>query len=704
MSGGGGAAAVVAGPAFGEAAHLIALLREAAASRRRARQVHGQAILRGLAAVPRLYAALVGAYANGGAADDEGLMLLAAAVAPPSATARLVAYTTLVSHFSRRRRQPLKALALFSDLRRWGLRPNQFTFSAVFPACAAVGAVAAGEQVHSLAVKQGLHLDLFTGSAAVDMYAKCGAVDLAGKLFGEIPHRSAVTWNALLVGLVHNQRHAQAQGFFRKMMAEGSVVPDEVSFSSALCACAAAGGDAAYGRQVHAVVIKLGADSAAYVSNALVDMYGKCGSLAEAEGVFGGATTRDAVAWNALSMAWLRRACFEEAGGCFRAMAREGGVSPDEASLSTALHAAAALAAPPLGASLHGQALRRGLAGDPSVGGCLITMYARCGDLDAAAGAFGDAAEEGRRSAVAWTSMIDACRQHGRARRAVALFEEMLAEDLQPDYVTFVCVLSACSHGGLVDEGLELFHRMSQAHAIAPGQEHYSCMVDLLGRAGRLAEARAVVEEMPIEPDASVWGALLGAYRCYGELEMAEEVAQRLFEIEPENPGNYVILSGMYRRRGMAEAAEEVRRMMGLRGVRKETSCSWIDFGGSTHVFKVRDRSHPRREEIYRMLALLRDLVGKRRKEGEEDDEDDGDGEDDENNLWGHSERIALAFGLVSLPEEAPMRIKKNLRTCGDCHEVFKSASEIFRRVIVLRDTNRFHHFAAGFCSCGDYW
>ncbi|CAA6662226.1 unnamed protein product [Spirodela intermedia] len=509
-SGGGCGAAVVAGPALGGAAHLISLLRKAGASRRRAQQVHGQAVLRGLAAVPRLYAALVGAYANGGAADDEGLMLLAAAVAPPSATARLIAYTTLVAHFSRRRCQPLKALALFSDLRRGGLRPNQFTFSAVFPACAAVGAVAAGEQVHALALKQGLHLDLFAGSAAVDMYAKCGAVDLAGKLFGEIPHRSAVTWNALLVGLVHNQRHAQAQAFFREMMAEGgSVVPDEVSFSSALCACAAGAAGAAYGQQVHAVVVKLGADSAVYVSNALVDMYGKRGYIAEAEGVFGGAATRDAVAWNALAMAWLRRACFEEAGSCFRAMAREGGVSPDEASLSTALHAAAALAVPPLGASLHGQALRLGLASDPSVGSSLITMYARCGDLGAAAGAFGDL-ERHRRSAVAWTSMIDACRQHGRARRAVELFEEMVAEGLQPDYVTFVCVLSACSHGGLVDEGLGLFHRMWEAHAIAPGQEHYSCIVDLLGRAGRLAEARAVAEEMPIEPDASVWGALLG--------------------------------------------------------------------------------------------------------------------------------------------------------------------------------------------------
>ena len=269
-----------------------------------------------------------------------------------------------------------------------------------------------------------------------------------------------------------------------------------------------------------------------------------------------------------------------------------------------------------------------------------------------------------------------------------------MALGLQADHSTFVSVLSACSHGGLVEKGLEIFRRIAY-----PQKEHYACVVDMLGRAGKIAEARAFLAAIPpaMAEDASIWGAILAASSSLGDMATGVEAARRLFEIEPGNSGNYVILSNMYRRAGKEEEAEEVRREMGMRRVRKETSCSWIDVpGGGTEVFRVREREHGRSPEIYRTLAALRALVRKRRKTEMEEEEKE--------KAWGHSERIALAFGLASLPKEVPLRIKKNLRTCGDCHEVFKAVSELFKRVIFLRDTNRFHRFEAGACSCGDFW
>uniref|UniRef100_A0A1D1Z3F0 Pentatricopeptide repeat-containing protein At2g22070 n=1 Tax=Anthurium amnicola TaxID=1678845 RepID=A0A1D1Z3F0_9ARAE len=417
--------------------------------------------------------------------------------------------------------------------------------------------------------------------------------------------------------------------------------------------------------------------------------------------LFGRATNRDVVTWNVITMGWVQNGMFEEACTCFWAMRREGTL-PDEASFSTALHASAGSGALGRGVSIHDQIIKAGFMNNPCVGSSLITMYAKCGDVDDAHRVFQEM--EGFRNVVSWTAMIDAYQQHGRGSQVIELFDKMLGEGLVPDYITYVCVLSACSHGGLVDEGFKYFNLMSEAHGMTPGYEHFACIVDMLGRAGCLSEARAFIDEMPLEPDASIWGALLGACRNYGNLEMGKEAAYKLFEMEPHNSGNYVLLFNMYTRHGKLEEAEEVRRLMGLHMVRKETSCSWIDVKNRTHVFKVHDRSHDRTDEIYRMLGTLEDLVKKKGYVAEAQSRIDGVEEYREHNLWYHSERLALAFGLISLPPDAPIRIKKNLRTCGDCHTVMKSVSEIFKRVIVVRDTNRFHQFTNGSCSCGDYW
>ncbi|OVA13506.1 Pentatricopeptide repeat [Macleaya cordata] len=584
-------------------------------------------------------------------------------------------------------------------MRNTGIHPNHFTFSAILPACANTMIISHGEQIHSLILKHGFQSDVFVGSAMVDMYAKCSNMDSAKNVFDEMPERNLVSWNSLIVGFSQNKLYEQAIGVFREVFKEMTISPDQVSFSSALSACANMD-KVCFGRQVHGVVVKHGLIDLAYVKNSLVDMYTKCGCFEDAIKLFTTIADKDVVTWNVMAMGWAQNDCFEEACNYFWVMRSEG-ILPDEASLSTVLHASASLAALDQGTLIHNQIIKSGFMWNSCVGSSLITMYAKCGSLSNAGRVFEEIED---RNVVCWTAMIAACQQHGCGDQVIELFEQMLGIGIKPDYITFVCVLSACSHTGRVEEGLQYYNSMNRVHGMKPGSEHYACMVDMLGRAGRLDEAKMFIESMPADPDPSVWGALLGACRKYGNLEMGREVAERLFEIEPNNPGNYVLLSNIYTRYGMLEEANEVRKMMGLNGVRKEPGCSWIDIKNTTYVFTVQDKSHPWTDKIYEMLGKLAELVKKRGYVAETEFAVNDIEEYKEKSLWYHSEKLALAFGLLALPVGAPIRIKKNLRTCGDCHTVMKFASEIFNREIVVRDINRFHRFSAGLCSCGDYW
>ena len=582
---------------------------------------------------------------------------------------------------------------------RTGIYPNHFTFSAILPACADTMIISHGEQVHSLVHKHGFESDIFVGSAMIDMYAKCMKMDSAKMVFDGMPDRNLVSWNALIVGFSQNKVYDRAIVVFREVLKDRLIVPDQVSFSSVLSACANMG-NLCFGRQVHGIAVKHGLISLAYVKNSLVDMYSKCGSFKEAVMLFRTIADRDVVTWNVVAMGCAQNDCFEEAYNYFCVMRNEG-ILPDEASLSTVLHACANLASLDLGALIHNHIIKSGFMRNSCVGSSLITMYAKCGSLVDATRVFEEIED---RNVVCWTAMIAACQQHGCGDQVIELFEKMLSMGIKPDYITLVCVLSACSHTGRVEEGYKYFDSLSSVHGIQPGSEHYACMVDMLGRAGRLDEAKMFIKSMPVDPDPSVWGALLGACRKFGNLEMGIEVAEKLFEIEPNNPGNYVLLSNIYTRYGRSDEANEIRKRMGMNRVRKEPGCSWIDIKNTTYVFTVHDRSHPLTENIYEMLEKIAELVKQKGYVAETQFAVNDIEEYKEQSLWHHSEKLALAFGLLSLPAGAPIRIKKNLRTCGDCHTVMKFVSEIFDREIVVRDINRFHRFSGGECSCGDYW
>ncbi|URE44969.1 PPR repeat [Musa troglodytarum] len=664
-----------------------------ASNPRHATQIHSHLITTNSLPIPLLHTQLINLYAKCGQLEQAVLTFRTT-----QHCSNVVTWTSLITHLSHSHR-PLEALSLFAQLKRSGPSPNPHTFSAVLPACAEAGSPATGRQVHALAHKHGVASDVYVASALADMYAKCGDMGDSQRVFDEMTQRNLVSWNALIVGFVRNKMYHGATEAFRELLADQALSPDQVSFSSVLSACANGGG-IDFGRGVHGHAVKLGmASTLDYVRNSLIDMYSKCGCLDEAMKLFDSCSDRDVVTWNVMMMGWIESDRMENACNCFRAMIREG-ISPDEASFSTVLHALARLASWGQGAAIHTLVVKTGFASNRCVGSSLISMYAKCGSLDDAYRSFEEA--EDRTNVVAWTAMITAFQQHGHGDDVIQLFEQMLREGVEPDYITFVSVLSACSHNGLVDQGFKYFYSMSPK--VTPGSEHYACMVDMLGRAGRLDEAKRFIDTMPIRPDSSVWGALLGACRNYRNLELGDEVARRLFEIEPDNAGNYVLLSNMYAYHGRLEEAKEVRRTMESTGLRKETGCSWIDVWNETYVFTVHDRSHDETEQIYEMLGRLKELVKAKGYAPDTQFAINDVEEHKEQSMWYHSERLALSFGLISLPVNAPIRIKKNLRTCGDCHTVMKLVSEIFRRKIILRDANRFHQFADGSCSCKDYW
>lgn len=276
---------------------------------------------------------------------------------------------------------------------------------------------------------------------------------------------------------------------------------------------------------------------------------------------------------------------------------------------------------------------------------------------------------------------------------------------VKPNNITFVCVLSACSHAGLVDEGRHYFDSMFCDHGIMSTSEHYACMVDLLGRAGRIKEAEELINKMPIEPSASVWGALLGACRVHGDIELGKRAAENLLKLEPQCAGTHVLLSNIYAAAGRWDDVARVRKLMKDRGVKKETGVSWIEVRNTVHAFAVGDSLHPESERIH---AMLETLTQQMKDAGYSPDTNcvlrDVEEEQKERILQHHSEKLALAFGLLTSPPGATIRIKKNLRVCDDCHSSIKFISKIVGREIIVRDTHRFHVFSGGLCSCKNYW
>eukprot|EP01018_Ginkgo_biloba_P001657 Gb_20195 [translate_table: standard] len=654
-----------------------------------------------------------------------------------------------------------EALALFRQMQRTGIQPNGFTFAGVLPACANLESLEQGMEIHQGIMKFGFQSNVFVENALVNMYAKCGCIKNARHVFDKMPQRDVVSWTSMIAGYAQNGLVDEALKLFQKMpeqnmvswttmivafaqdgrvdealelfckMSEQDVVSwtamiagyaqnghgekalklfrqmklagvkaNAKTFASVLPACANLA-DLELGMEIHEEINRSGFQSDIFVQSALVDMYAKCGRIENACDLFEKMHQRNVVSWTAMIGGYAQNGRSGEALQLFQQMQLLG-VKPNAKTFVSVLPACANLAALEQGKEIHEEIIRYGFETHVFVGNGLVNMYAKCGCIEYARRVFD---KINQRNVVSWNAMIAGYALHGHGEEALKLFEQMQCTGTSPNHVTLVCVLSACCHAGLVDEGRKHFNCMSQHYHVIPALEHYGCMVDLLGRAGHLYEALDFIEKMPMKPDANVWRSLLGACRVHNNIELGEHVAKHLFELDPKNATTYVLLSNMYAAAGRWDDIEKVRKMMKDKSVEKTPGCSWIEVNKQVYAFLVEDKSHPQTEKIH---AELERLSRQMKVAGYVPNMswvlNDVEEEQKEQILCHHSEKLAIAFGLISTSSGAAIRVIKNLRVCGDCHTAIKFISKIVAREIVVRDANRFHHFNDGWCSCGDYW
>ncbi|XP_058073758.1 pentatricopeptide repeat-containing protein At3g49170, chloroplastic-like [Magnolia sinica] len=593
-----------------------------------------------------------------------------------------------------------EALELFGQMLEEDVRPSEYTLTSVLKACAYLESLKVGHQIHGYAVKRGFEEDVSVRISLVGLYTKLRDLSSALSIYDRSSPKDVVLCTAMIGGYAQNGSTDGAIQIFSQMHEEFELVPNEFTFANVISACAD-NGNCGSGTCFHALAIKTGHASAVHVEGALIDMYAKTGKMEDACKVFESMEGKDAISCSSILAGFSYNGHDQEALEFYSTLHRTS-VKPDPFALASATISCAKLADQLQGRQIHAQIIKHGHESDTCIASSLVDMYAKSGSIEDAQRVFDELFDRDR---IAWTAMIDGYAQHGEGIRALELFERMKEEGVRPNGVTFVSILHACSHAGLVEDGLRYFNSMSSEYKIKPVIHHYACMVDLLGRAGRLEEALEFITRMPMQPTPLIWRALLGACRTHKNLGMGIYASNRLLELEPEDDATYVLLANMYTELGRWGEASRVRNLMKESGLRKVPGLSWIEVGKSFHVFGARDTIHPQKELIYKALD---DLNGEMKEAGYVPETGfslkDGDGDEKEKSIFYHSEKLAVCFGLISTPPATPIRIFKNLRVCGDCHNAMKIISLIRNRTVTVRDVSRFHHFSGGRCSCGDYW
>ncbi|XP_057862780.2 pentatricopeptide repeat-containing protein At3g24000, mitochondrial-like [Cryptomeria japonica] len=592
-----------------------------------------------------------------------------------------------------------KALDAFKQMHLADLKPNSTTFSSILSACAEMGGLEQGIKIHQFIIESGFLSEVVVVNALIDMYVKCGSIPKARQLFDKMPQRDVVTWTAMIAGYAQSGFLEKALENFKQMQSAG-FKPDSTTFASILPACSKLGG-LEQGMDIHKSIIENGYLSDVVLASILVDMYAKCGSIKKASMIFDKMHQRNIVSWNTMIAGYAQNGFSEKALQTFKQV-QSAGLKPDSTTFVSILPACAKLGSLEQGMDIHQSIIESEYLSDVIVVNALIDMYAKCGSIQKARKLFDKMPQ---RNVISWNAMVAGYAQNGFCIDALKLFEQMKQSGTYPDHVSFACVLFACSHAGLVDEGCKYFNSMSDCSCIMPTIDHYVRMVDVLCRAGYLEETLNFIIKMPIKPTVVVWTSLLGACRSHKNITLGEFTANLLLELDPNNPAIYVLLSNIYADVGRWGDVQMVRRLMKNGEIKKIPGCSWIEDQKILHAFCVGDRSHPQTQEIY---AKLEKLSWEMKVEGYLQDsrhlQDDVEEEEKELFNYHHSEKLAIAFGLLNTPPGTTIRVVKNLRVCVDCHNATKFISKIVGRQIVVRDANRFHHFKQGQCSCGDYW
>ncbi|KAL6584075.1 hypothetical protein OROMI_003364 [Orobanche minor] len=592
-----------------------------------------------------------------------------------------------------------RALKLLDSMKRFGVSPNQFTLSSALKACAALGVQELGKQFHARLIKMEIMTDPFVRVGLIDMYCKCRMMNDAVIVYRLMPDKDLVAMNAIISGHTQNREYIEALTLFADMYNQ-RVEFDQATLLAVLNATA--GLEALIVcKQIHGLIVKAGYQADNFMLNSLVDSYGKCSHIQDASRVFEECPIADLPSYTSIMTSYGQGGHGEEALKLYLRLLHIG-LKPDSFVCSSLLNACANLSAYEQGKQVHVHVLKLGFMSDVFSGNSLVNMYAKCGSIEDAGRVFGEVPEK---SVVSWSAMIGGLAQHGHGKEALDLFNDMLNGGFSPNHVTLVSVLTACNHAGLVNEAQWYFDSMKEQFGIERTLEHYACMIDVLGRAGKLDKAMDLVNNMPYEANGAIWGALLGAAKIHKDVEIGQLAADILYTLEPEKSGTHVLLANIYASAGLWDNVAKVRRLMKDSKVKKEPGMSWMEVKDNIYTFIVGDRSHPSSEKIYAKLEELGHLMA---KAGYvpilEIDLHHVEKEEKELLLSYHSEKLAVAFGLIATPPGAPIRVKKNLRICLDCHTAFKYICKIESREIIIRDVNRFHHFRDGSCSCGDYW
>ncbi|XP_078440460.1 pentatricopeptide repeat-containing protein At5g52850, chloroplastic-like [Wolffia australiana] len=639
--------------------------------------VHSRVISSGVELTLVLKTALVDMYSKFGRMGDAQKAFDQSAETDPTLWTALISGYLQNSDFD-------QAIVKFREMGLTGVPPASFTYSSVLSACSSLPSPELGLQLHSRVIKSGSCSDASVGNALMDMYAKCFTGGITPELiFSEIDRPNVISWTVLINSLFHDHRLEEAESALTDMQLAG-VRPNSFTITAVLNGTESL----LHARKLHAYVIKskLTFQQDFSVWNSLVDSYVRLGEACESWKVFNEMDRRDAISYTNLASGLNKLGFHGETLNLFFLL-QDDELGMDCFLLPCFLSASAGLVAIEAGRQLHCQSMKSGLNLYTSVANGLIDMYGKCGVVGEAKAVFRSMNSP---NVVSWNGLISGLACNGFFAEAISAYERFIVSGEKPDSVTFLLLLYACSHGGLADLGLDYFNSMREVHDVVPELDHFVCLVDLLGRAGRVEEAAAQIEKMPLKPDAMVYKTLLGACRLSRNLGLGEFAAARALELDSDDPAIYVLLSRLYEDVGKTKLGEEMRREMKSRGLKKDVGRSWVEIRNRIHQFTARDSSDP-------VIGSLHDVLDELEKKM-------ASSSSSSSSSSRHSEKLALAFGLLHSPPGAPVRVIKNLRICIDCHAFMELASRVTSREIIIRDGNRYHTFKDGVCSCGGFW
>ncbi|CDP10583.1 unnamed protein product [Coffea canephora] len=505
----------------------------------------------------------------------------------------VVTWNSIMTGFAKSGRSEV-SLDLFKEMLRTNVVPDKYVISSALRACA----LEQGRQVHAYSLKSNLDSDGFVSNNLIYMYSKCGSLVDARRIFDTMENLDVISYNAIIEGYLRQENLYEAFDLFAKMRM--NLIPPSLSTFVSLFGVSASLNTFQLTKQIHALMLRSGFSLDKFAGSALIDAYSKCLSLGDAKLVFEEMKEKDIVVWNVMLGGYAQQLENEEALKLYLEL-QLSGLQSNEYTFVTLIAIASNLASLIHGLQFHNQIMKTGLNYDLYVMNALIDMYAKCGSLEEARKIFDFASMD---DVTCWNSMIMSYALHGEAEEALNMFENMIQTGVKPNTVSFVGVLSACSHVGLVDEGFCHFGYMSSI-GIVPETEHYACMVSLLGRAGKLYEAKEFIEKMPIKPTARVWKNLLSACRMNDNVKMAEYAAEITTSIDPKDSGSYALLSNTFASQGMWVKVKNVRDKMDRTGVVKETGCSWIELNNKIHSFTSTDRMHHAANLIYSVMDHL---------------------------------------------------------------------------------------------------